>query len=327
MLKDIKIYINKIKLFKNAFKEMLGMTSNKLADIPEAIENNENIDIFTKAVGGNTEIAILSPDLISNYQSFCNQPNIKWAVIPSTIKTIEDYCFYNTNLQGINSLDEFIIPEGVENIGSYAFSIVTANGEPYNGALILPSTLKTIKAEAFSGRKFKRVDMSKCYQLTSIPNYLMKNGDASETGGYELYDLDLSNLINCKSIGNYAFGSNIKTLELPPNLETIGSAAFRMNAHLEYVKIPDSVINIANSVFTNCYRLGVIDFGNTRTTIPTTSSGVLGIDVRYQKVNTKIVVPDALYDDWIQATNWVEGGPNGKNIIIKYSDYYAAESV
>jgi hypothetical protein len=48
--------------------------------------------------------------------------------------------------------------------------------------------------------------------------------------------------------------------------------------------------------------------------IPTIGSGVFG---NLNNEKCKIVVPDALYDDWIVATNW----SNYASKIIKKSDY------
>ena len=63
------------------------------------------------------------------------------------------------------------------------------------------------------------------------------------------------------------------------------------------------------------YSVGVFDF-SIAATVPTlaSTSAFGGIPS-----DCKIVVPDALYSDWIAATNWV----NYASYIVKASDYNA----
>lgn len=73
-------------------------------------------------------------------------------------------------------------------------------------------------------------------------------------------------------------------------------------SNMPYTRIPDSIV-AANDVisFSNegSYTFSkIVDFGNTRTTVPTCSS-------TYKTgSNIKIYVPDALYDTWIATGNW-----------------------
>lgn len=71
---------------------------------------------------------------------------------------------------------------------------------------------------------------------------------------------------------------------------------------MPYTRIPDSVVDAYDLVsFSNegSYTFSkIVDFGNTRTTVPTCNS-------TYKTgSNIKIYVPDALYDTWIAASEW-----------------------
>jgi hypothetical protein len=63
--------------------------------------------------------------------------------------------------------------------------------------------------------------------------------------------------------------------------------------------IPSSVTSIGSSAFGNCDGMAFYDFSQFAS-VPTIESGTFyGI-----KYGCKIIVPDALYDEWKAATNW-----------------------
>ena len=73
----------------------------------------------------------------------------------------------------------------------------------------------------------------------------------------------------------------------------------------------DIITNFGNTVVTSAY-LEILDIGNKRETIPTITSTSFSI-----KSFTKIIVPDALYDQWIVAPVWSNYAEN----IIRYTEY------
>lgn len=88
---------------------------------------------------------------------------------------------------------------------------------------------------------------------------------------------------------------------------------------LKTIKIPSSVTTIPNDTFRDCYHLALVDCRDC-TAVPTLS----GANAFILNSNTKqkIVVPDALYDEWIAATNWSNATLVTR--IIKASDYEAS---
>jgi hypothetical protein len=70
--------------------------------------------------------------------------------------------------------------------------------------------------------------------------------------------------------------------------------------------------SIAGSSFSSCYNLRLLDFRDTEA-IPTLTSSAFN-----NVPSTCIfVVPDALYDEWIAATNWATYAAQ----IVKASEY------
>ena len=108
--------------------------------------------------------------------------------IPEGVTQIGNYAFYNLNAYALN------IPEGVTRIGDHAFD--TSNG--VTSRVALPSTLKTIGWGAFSGRAW-RGDIDIPEGVTAI------GGCAFQTSGASFgYVIRLPGTL--QSIGNNAFG-------------------------------------------------------------------------------------------------------------------------
>lgn len=89
---------------------------------------------------------------------------------------------------------------------------------------------------------------------------------------------------------------------LPNTLTAFGNGASRMFvSNMKYTKIPDSVSNIGEvlSYSSGTYTYSkVVDFGNTRTTVPSYNY------ISNVGSNIKIYVPDAMYDTWIATGSW-----------------------
>ena len=121
------------------------------------------------------------------------------------------------------------------------------------------------------------------------------------------------------NIESYAFGYcySLKSLVIPEGVTSIGENAFYECFSLVSLAIPKSVISFNNYAFRSAYGLKYIDFSQ-HTEVPTISSNTF-----YMLISTcKIIVPDALYDEWIAATNWSSQASK----IIKKSDWDASQS-
>lgn len=151
------------------------------------------------------------------FHGFPGKSTLVRCVFPENITYIDG--FNGTNLTG-----SLIIPEGVTEIGSYAFS-----GCPLGGTLTLPKTLVIIGDNAFA--------------------------QASLTGTLDIPE-------SVKSIGHSAFWCKLFSksftgrLHLPANLEYLGPAAFWGCMGLTgSLTIPAKIKNIPTQCFYNCYGL------------------------------------------------------------------------
>ena len=110
------------------------------------------------------------------------------------------------------------------------------------------------------------------------------------------------------SIGNSAFQScsSLQSITIPSSVTSIGSQAFSYCSLVRYIKINTSAelksyaLNFGR--YSTPKRGGIIYDFSSVTAVPvlSASSGLTTID--YVSI---IIVPDALYDEWIAATNWV----------------------
>ena len=162
-------------------------------------------------------------------------------VIPSDIKEIPDYAFYNcgklervtfhssvttigshvfSNCKGLKSLK---LPDGLTTIGKYAFCNCSNLEEIY-----LPDSITTIDDYAFeSCEKVKEL---------KIPKGLKK--------------------INPRV---FAHWNALTEVEIPEGVTTIGEAAFWNCFNLQSIKIADTVTTISNKSFAYCYNLQYVE--------------------------------------------------------------------
>lgn len=201
---------------------------------------------------------------------------------------------YGRNAAIVVNEDDF--PSDYTHIPNYAFS--------YNFLITeihFPERITSLERYSFYVCGTDYIDLSKT-QITELPEECFYSCDASR-------------------------------LELPPGLRSLPYLFLYYCRNLQIIRIPDSVTTIENAAFYDwrshydysTQRLPTINFGNTRTTIPTLVDvnafedlGDYGMEERYY-----IVVPDALYNEWITRTNWSSSINRIKDNTIKYSDAVA----
>lgn len=178
------------------------------------------------------------------------------------------------------ALMELVIPYTVTSIGSQAFYNCGAMQD-----LKFPSAVMSIGASTFEG----------CFAIPTI-EFL---GNVTITGDKIFY--------NCNSL---------KTVNCPSNFTAIGTQCFASCQALQRLTFEGNITSIAAKAFNSDVGLRTIDFSH-NTTIPTLAN----VDAfASTPTDRQIIVPDALYDDWISASNWSSTTNNIVTSIVKESE-------
>jgi len=141
----------------------------------------------------------------------------------------------------------------------------------------LPSTVKRIHNQAFSGR-----------YLTSltVPNSITNIGDSTFINS-QIVSITLPETIT--SIGDYAFYgcSQLTSIKIPESVTSIGDEAFTLCHKLASITIPNSVTSIGNGAFNYCENLASITLPETITSIG---------DATFKTCNklTSITIPESV---------------------------------
>ena len=109
--------------------------------------------------------------------------------------------------------------------------------------------------------------------------------------------------------------ANISNLIILDNQTSVASQFIRENTRIETIKLPSGITAIGSQAFYGCRALTLVDC-RSLLAVPTLA------DVNaFTNTATgyKIVVPDALYNDWIVAANWSDS--TIVSHIISVSDY------
>lgn len=179
---------------------------------------------------------------------FAGCSSLENVVIPDGVQSIDERAFYNC--RGIFDIE---IPDSVTEIGNYAFY-----GCTYLENVKLSENLTSIGNYAFNQCKaITSIDLPD--SLTSIGNYAFYKC----TG---LTDVVLPK--NLVSIGISAFGfTKIKEVTIPASLETTDVSGVFENTPLEKVVLPEGLTSVPDSMFDGCDSLTTVVFPESLTSI------------------------------------------------------------
>jgi uncharacterized repeat protein (TIGR02543 family) len=148
-------------------------------------------------------------------------------------------------------VESLTIPSGVTSIGSYAFA-----GGYFDGVTI-PSSVKSIGAGAFKACSVGGVyiaDLAKWCAISFGDAYAKPEGPLYLNGTLMEGVLRIPN--GTTSIGAYAFaGSDFESVVIPNSVTNIGEGAFSNCWGFEGVTIPSSVKSIGDGAFSSCGSL------------------------------------------------------------------------
>ncbi len=329
MLEKVVLPDTVTKIGEYAFENCVKLTSINLPDTVETIQDGAfyncgltsiNFPKKLKNVGGyvfkNTPIKTIKVKegvtaLPNN--AFRSANKLESVVLPTTLKTIGGYSFYECT-----ALKSITIPDDTESIGECAFKDCSAMTK-----VVMNDSLKTIGSSAFEGcsvlasievpdtvTSMGSYAFANCKKLTTF-NYPKK----LTSSGSNVFKNVPVKTITLKSsvteIPDNAFnGANLlEKVVLPSGLKKIGSSAFENCSALTSVNVPDGVENIGSYAFCNCVKLTSVNypksltsagsyiFKNTGIKTITIKEGVTAIpgDTFYSANNLeKVVLPSTL---------------------------------
>ena len=179
---------------------------------------------------------------------------IKNIVIPKEYKNTPVTAVKFRGFEKCLALESIYIPEGVVSIGNSAFYGCNNLKE-----ISIPSSIE------FLGGSLPTHCLN--YTVYDNVNYL---GNEDNPYLCLIYPNDRTRSTynihpDTKIIADYAFvGMNVRNIELPSKVVSIGGGAFSQNESLETIKIPLSVKSIKNSAFIKCYGLKRIEYAGTK---------------------------------------------------------------
>lgn len=200
----------------------LSFDSNNRNEL-HIIENEED------KAGDVEELSVPYGTLFVKPHTLKDYPFVKYVNIPSTVTTICENAFRDSQLESI------IIPNSVIMIGENAFS-----GCSNLKYIIIPNSVKTIGNSAFSG----------CHNLVSIdlPNSITSIGNDVFNHCYKLSNIHIPNSVTSIGKGSFIGCSELEMINIPNSVTSIGDSAF-WECHMKQLNIPDSVTYIGDSLF------------------------------------------------------------------------------
>ena len=226
---------------------------------------------------------------------------VKHIRLASRVASIADYAFSNCR-----SLQTITIPYGVTYLGHQSFeycnsirTIIFPSGTNPDTNYLCRSTdiTKVLIPYGWTKISYNYFNSTKLRELT-LPESLATIDNSAFNGCRQLQKVNFPK--NLKTIWMNAFSncSSLEEIKLSNDTNKFGYNCFD-NLPIKKFKYPNTLTSIPE-IFDYCFSLVELDFTEF-TSVPMLPS-TDNIDIRNKGM--KIYVPDALYDQWIAATNW-----------------------
>lgn len=205
-------------------------------------------------------------------------------------KSEPGYCLFGIcNTTGTiytSMLRKIEIGRGLTNLGNYALTYCKGLQ-----SITLPNTVTNLGAQSvYYCYSFKAVVIPK-----SVP-YLTTNVFA--------YSVCLNYVIGHNKLrfeGNTIFSNTqLSSCIISESAQILRNGIFTNGRYMSKMIVPKNVTTIDSNAFQNCSGIAYYDFSH-HTAVPTLANTNAFTDI---PSDCKIIVPDALYDKWIAATNW-----------------------
>ncbi len=204
--------------------------------------------------------------------AFSDNENLTTITLPSTLRAIGANAFSNTSLKRIvlppgmkkipdgllqgTKVEEFVIPEGVEEIGVQAFAY-----NPFLKSVVLPSSLKKIGYGAFQNTGIESITFKDglveiddyAFSNTNLKSVLLPNsvtrlGGSAFSGINTLTSITLSEGLTEINVGTFS-GTSLERVILPSAVTIIHDSAFSRVSTLKDIVFSDGLKRIERSAF------------------------------------------------------------------------------
>lgn len=159
----------------------------------------------------------------------------------------------------------------------------------------------------------------RCYKLTSVPLFDTSNVSIMNSMFYDCKDLTSIPQLNMSKVYNtgsmFYNCANLASASVDMRAVETASSMFYNCTNLKSVKLTgvSAILNATYNLFNGCTSLELIDFrGATGRPSLSSTNAFTGVPS-----TCKVLIPDALYDRWVNATNW-----SAINVVyVKESEY------
>jgi RNA polymerase sigma factor (sigma-70 family) len=192
------------------------------------------------------------------------RPGLTQAIVPSSVRIIGRFAF-----GGINTLTIVTLSEGLDTIGSQAFTSCSQLG-----SVVIPSTVREIGNYAFynafrqNGSATVTIANAECsigkgafayshVGAVDLGSRITSIGSDAFCTCYHLDSVIVPNSCNylAERVFCYNYNGSLKKVRLPEGLDTIRAELFHGCLGLKEVNIPSSVVYIDSMAFLECNRL------------------------------------------------------------------------
>jgi hypothetical protein len=235
---------------------------------------------------------------------FANCSNLKCISIPNNVTSI-----YNNSFDGCFALLFVSIPNSITSINSSVFLNCFSLKE-----ISIPKSINSIGVGAFQSSELKTLCISDevkevpinlcgdCYHLKKIviPNNITTLNSGAFYRCKSLSAVVIPNSVLSVKANIFSGCSTLEFITLSENMTSLSASMLYECTLLQKLYVPKNVVTIENTALSGLRSISYIDF-STHTTIPTLSESG---SIRNLNPESKIIVPDNLYDQWVAATNW-----------------------
>jgi hypothetical protein len=201
------------------------------------------------------------------------------------------------SMERSNALKKIEIGNFVEKVGNYCFQQLRIE------SISLPKGIKSIGNSAFASCRSLR--------YLVVPKGTTSIGQTTLAYISSLYSISLPKGINISA--QYVTMTGVAYITLSYTMETLDNGILREMRNLQYVEVPKGVKSIGSYALYGLISCAYVDFSQ-HEAIPSLAASNA---ISNSNTDMKIIVPDALYDEWIVATNWTTHASK----IVKDSEY------